>query len=220
MKAIVFDLDGTLIDSAPDLHAAANRMLGDLGRPPLTLERVAGFVGNGVPALVARCLDATGGPADDFDSALARFRKHYARAPAQLTRPYAGVEPTLERLAASGVALGICTNKPPEFAVTILKELGLMRFVGALVGEGTVPQLKPDPAPLLHCLDRLGADETSALYVGDIEIDAETAFRAKVPFALFSGGYLRESVDAFEPVYVFDHFDDLSDYVLQGVGRR
>ena len=95
-----------------------------------------------------------------------------------------------------------------------------MRFVGALVGEGTVPQLKPDPAPLLHCLDRLGADETSALYVGDSEIDAETAFRAKVPFALFSGGYLRESVDAFEPVYVFDHFDDLSDYVLQGVGRR
>ncbi len=80
MKAVVFDLDGTLIDSAPDLHTAANRMLDDLHRPPLTLEDVAGFVGNGVPTLVARCLAATGGPSNDFDYAISRFREHYARA--------------------------------------------------------------------------------------------------------------------------------------------
>jgi phosphoglycolate phosphatase len=215
MKAVVFDLDGTLIDSAPDLHMAANRMLDDLRRPPLTLENVTSFVGNGVPSLVTRCLAATGGPANDFDYAISRFREHYARAPAHLTRPYVGVEMMLQQLTEFGFALGVCTNKPYEFAVTILEQLGMMRFIGAVVGGDTSPKLKPDPAPLLLCLDRLGAAPTSTLYVGDSEIDAETAFRAKVPFALYSGGYLRGSVDAFEPLYVFDHFEDLSDYMLQ-----
>ena len=78
-----------------------------------------------------------------------------------------------------------------------------------------MPKLKPDPAPLLLCLDRLGAVPTSTLYVGDSEIDAETAFRAKVPFALYSGGYLRGPVDTFEPLYVFDRFEDLSDFMLR-----
>jgi phosphoglycolate phosphatase len=220
MKAVVFDLDGTLIDSAPDLHTAANLMLDDLRRPPLTLENVAGFVGNGVPSLVARCLTATGGAAKDFDYAISRFREHYARAPAHLTRPYVGVEMMLQRLNEFGFALGICTNKPYEIAVTILEELGIMRFIGAVVGGDTLPKLKPDPARLLLCLDRLGVAPTSTLYVGDSEIDAETAFRAKVPFALYYGGYLRGSVDAFEPLYVFNHFEDLSSYMLQrGDGR-
>ncbi len=220
MKAVVFDLDGTLIDSAPDLHIAANRMLNELRRPTLTLQNVAGFVGNGVPTLVARCLAATGGPAEDLDYAVSTFREHYARAPAQLTRPYVGVHRMLQRLTEFGFALGVCTNKPYELAVTILEQLGIMRFMGAVVGGDTLPKLKPDPAPLLLCLDRLGAVPTSTLYVGDSEIDAETAFRAKVPFALYSGGYLRGPVDAFEPLYVFDRFEDLSNYMLQrGAGR-
>ena len=220
MKAVVFDLDGTLIDSAPDLHAAANRMLEDLRRPPLTLETVAGLVGNGVPTLVARCLAETGGPAKDFDHAVSRFHEHYARAPAHLTRPYVGVETMLQQLTKCGFALGVCTNKPYEFAVTILEELGIMRFIVAVVGGDTLPKLKPHPAPLLFCLDRLGVAPMSTLYVGDSEIDAETAFRAKVPFALFSGGYLRGSVDAFEPLYVFDHFEELSEYALQRAGGQ
>jgi len=220
MKAVVFDLDGTVIDSAPDLHLAANRMLSDLRRPPLTLENVAGFVGNGVPSLVARCLAATGGPAKDLDYAILRFREHYARAPAHLTRPYAGVETMLQRLSGFGFALGICTNKPYEFAVAILEELRIMQFIGVVVGGDTLAKLKPDPAPLLLCLDRLGVAPASTLYVGDSEIDAETAFRAKVPFALYSGGYLRGSIDAFEPLYVFDHFEDLSDYMLQRGAAR
>ena len=95
-----------------------------------------------------------------------------------------------------------------------------MRFIGAVVGGDTLPELKPDPAPLLLCLERLGVVPASTLYVGDSEIDAETAFRAKVPFALYSGGYLRGSIDAFKPLYVFDHFEDLPAYVLQsGAGR-
>ena len=220
MKAVVFDLDGTLIDSAPDLHTAANRMLDDLRRPSLTLENVTGFVGNGVPSLVTRCLAATGGPATDFDYAISRFREHYAQAPAHLTRPYVGVEMMLRRLTEFGFTLGVCTNKPYGLAITILKELRLLQFIGVVVGGDTLSKLKPDPAPLLLCLEQLGVAPMSTLYVGDSEIDAETAFRAQVPFALYSNGYLRESVDAFEPLYVFDHFEDLSDYLLhRGTGR-
>lgn len=214
MKAVVFDLDGTLVDSAPDLHAAANQMLGELRRPLLTLGRVAGFVGNGIPTLVARCLEATGGPAADLDCAIDRFRDHYARAPADLTRPYPGVEKALQQLAESGFALGVCTNKPGQFAVTILRELRLMRFFGTVVGGDTLPALKPDPSPLLHCLKLLGSGAHSAFYVGDSEIDAETANRAGVPFALYSGGYLRESIDAFPPLFTFDHFEELNRHLL------
>lgn len=214
VKAVVFDLDGTLVDSAPDLHAAANQMLGELRRPPLTLEQVAGFVGNGIPALVARCLEATGGPATDLDCAIDRFRDHYARAPADLTRAYPGVENALQQLAGSGFALGVCTNKPGQFALTILSELRLMRFFGAVVGGDALPELKPDPSPLLHCLKLLGSGANSAFYVGDSEIDAETARRARVSFALYSGGYLRESIDAFPPLFTFDHFDELNRRLL------
>jgi phosphoglycolate phosphatase len=219
MKAVIFDLDGTLIDSAPDLHAAANRMLDDLQRPPLALERVAGFVGNGLHALVARCLEATGGPTKNPEMAVARFREHYARAPVQLTQPYPGVEPMLQRFNACGLALGVCTNKPKAFAASILEELRMLSFINTVVAGDELPSLKPDPAPLFLCLETLGVDAGSTLYVGDSEIDAETAFRAGVPFALFSGGYLRGPVNAFEPLYRFDHFDELSDYVLRKVGR-
>ena len=220
MKAVVFDLDGTLIDSAPDLHTAANRMLDDLRRPPLTLENVAGFVGNGVPSLVARCLEATGGPAKDFDYAISRFREHYARAPAHLTRPYLGVDMMLQRLTEFGFALGVCTNKPYELAVTILEELGIMRFVGDVVGGDTLPKLKPDPAPLLLCLDRLRVDPIVHTLCRRQRDRRRNCFSRKSALRAITLADISEgSVDAFEPLYVFDHFDDLSDFVRQSAGR-
>lgn len=214
-RAIVFDLDGTLVDSAPDLHAAACAMLDERGLPPVTLDQVKSFVGNGIGKLVERCLDAVGYPDDPPGraAALESFRAHYGADPAALTRPYTGVETMLADLAGDGYALGVCTNKPVEMAVDLLRQLGLFRYFGSVVGGGTVAALKPDPAPLVHCLAALGA--ATALYVGDSETDAATARAAGVPFALYSGGYRKSAVEAFEAAFVFDRFEALAPHVRE-----
>ena len=218
-RAIVFDLDGTLIHSAPDLHRAANAMLAELGREGLSLERLTSFVGHGVAKLVERCLDATGGgTAEERRTALALYLRHYDAAPAALTRPFPGVEEALAALAATGVRLGICTNKPEALTIKVLDDLGIRRHFHAVVGGDTLPVLKPDPAPLHLCLERLGAEVGAALYVGDSETDALTATNAGIAFALFSGGYRKSPVESFEAAVVFAHFEELTAFA--GAGRQ
>jgi phosphoglycolate phosphatase len=215
IRAVIFDLDGTLIDSAPDLHAAAVAMLRRLGRPEITLQQVTSFIGNGVPMLVERCLRAAGCEPDPAENAaaLAIFREFYDAAPAVLTKPYPGVPAPLGRLAREGVRMGVCTNKPQEPAEAILARFGLRRQILAVVGGDALPVIKPDPAPLLLCFDRLGAG-AARLYIGDSETDAATAAAAGVPFALFAGGYRKSPVDAMGATLVFDSFDELSRLVL------
>ena len=215
-RIVVFDLDGTLVDSAPDLHAAANRMLDEIGRPPLSLAQVTGFVGNGVPKLVERCLDATGGVDGLRREAVARFRHHYDAAPAELTRPYPNVVETASALCAAGCRLGICTNKPEAPARKLLALLGMDGLFGALVGGDTLPAIKPDPAPLMHAIGCLGGDSASALYVGDSETDAETAANSGVAFALFTEGYRRAPADALRSAHRFSRFEDLPGIVMAG----
>ncbi|MEM9010186.1 MAG: phosphoglycolate phosphatase [Pseudomonadota bacterium] len=208
--AVVFDLDGTLIDSAPDLHRAANAMLGQLGRPMLDLAEVRSFIGNGIPTLVARCLAATGGPVADAD-ATAIFNAEYAASPTALTLPYPGVLSALQALRHGGHPLGICTNKPGEMARRVLADLGLAPFFDAVVGGGDAPALKPDPSALRAALAPLGA--ARALFVGDSEVDAATAAAAGLPFALFTAGYRKEPVAAFDADLVFDDFSVLVAHV-------
>ena len=217
--AIAFDLDGTLVDSAPDLHAAATRMLSELDRPALTLPQVTGFIGNGVPKLVERCLDATGGTGALHAEALARFRAHYDAAPADLTRPWPGVPEAAAALAAAGLPLGICTNKPEGTARKLLTLLGLGELFGSVIGGDTLPEHKPQPEPLLRCIADLGADPARALYVGDSETDAETAANAGVPFALYTRGYRKRPVESFDAVLAFDDWSDLAAFVT-GQARR
>ncbi|HSF94530.1 MAG TPA: HAD hydrolase-like protein, partial [Thermohalobaculum sp.] len=114
LRAVVFDLDGTLVDSAPDLHAAANALLEEMGLQPLMLAEVRGFVGNGIAKLVERCLAAREKPlqARALTDAVTRFKEFYGAAPAALTRPFDGVEAMLGGLTARGLLLGVCTNKP------------------------------------------------------------------------------------------------------------
>jgi phosphoglycolate phosphatase len=207
---VVFDLDGTLIDSAPALNHAVNGMLADLGRPPLDLARTTGFIGAGVGKLVERALAATGGPAP---RARALFDARYAATPTALTRLFPGAPEALGALQARGLRLGLCTNKPQGPADKVLAETGLAPFFDAAVGAREGLALKPDPAPLRLCLSELGAAAGEALYVGDSEVDAETAQAAGVRFALFTRGYRKTPAEALPALWRFNAFAALPDFV-------
>lgn len=214
-RAVIFDLDGTLVDSAPDLHAAANLLLAELGAAPLSLTQIHGFVGAGVPKLVERCLTASDLPANGaaLADAVDRFKEIYGAAPANLTRPHPGVEATLGALSARGLRLGVCTNKPEGLTRQVLSGLGLDRHIHAAVGGDTLDVMKPDPRMLAHAAGLLGAGLEETVFVGDSEIDAETAANADVPFALYSGGYRKRPLDAFEDAFIFHDFAALPDWV-------
>lgn len=212
LRAVVFDLDGTLIHSAPSLHHAVAAMLADLGRPDVTLAQVTGFIGNGVAKLVERSLAATGSD-DASGRARALFDAHYAAAPPELTTLYPGARAALETLRAAGVRIGLCTNKPQRPAEKALAELGLTPLFDAVVG-GDAVALKPDPAPLRLCLSRLEADVGAALYVGDSETDAATAQAAAAPFALYTRGYRKTPVEALGAAFAFDDFAALPPWAL------
>lgn len=190
---LVFDLDGTLIHSAPDICDAVNRALVEHGRPSLDLPHIISFIGNGVEVLVERSLGATGGMTTPLHAAvLHSFRLAYAERPVSLTQPYAGVIDCLEAARAAGHRLGICTNKPEDAAHDICRRLGLEDFFPVIVGAREGAPRKPDPAPLLDCIRRLGSTGGSTLYVGDSAVDYRTARNAGVRFKLFSGGYLNQ----------------------------
>lgn len=215
IRAVIFDLDGTLVDSAPDIHAAALALLEERGAPPVTLTQIHGFVGNGIASLVERCLDAVGQPAKgpELSKAAARFKEIYSAAPAELTRPYDGVEAMLGALTARGLLLGVCTNKLEALTRQVLAGVGLDRHLRAAVGGDTLKVMKPDPEPLRHAAHLLGVSIDEALYVGDSETDADTATAAGMAFALYSGGYRKRPLDLFEDCFVFHDFAALTQFI-------
>ncbi len=193
----MFDLDGTLVDSVPDLAAALNRTLAEAGLPPRGPDAVARMVGHGVARLVERGFAAAGAPLDmaALPRWVQRFLQFYAADLSTLTRPYPGVPEALEALAAAGWRLGVCTNKPTRLAAELLDALGLGRRFGAVVGGDAAPERKPHPAPLRMALDRLGVPAAAAVFVGDSETDVLTARAAGVPVALVRGGYTAVPVE-------------------------
>lgn len=210
-QGIVFDLDGTLIDSAPDIHAAANRMLADFGHTPLSVAQVTSFIGNGIPNLVRLVMEARDIPAYQEEVMQARMLEHYTAHPADLSRPYPGVTECLQTLRNQGYRLGVCTNKLHAPTMQILDALDLSRLFEVVVGGDTLPVKKPDPAPLHAAFKALGAG--AVLYVGDSEVDAATAEKARVPFALFTEGYRKTPVEELPHAASFDHFGRLADIV-------
>jgi phosphoglycolate phosphatase len=215
IRAIIYDLDGTLVDSIADLHAAVSTMLESLGRPPLSLERVTSFVGNGVGKLVERCLRASGIEDTSLDaSALQEFTKHYASSPSKLSRPYPRVAAALSVLRAAGIKQGVCTNKSQGLAEVVLKNLDLQPSIDVVVGGRSGQPLKPDPSPLHECRQLLDVSPAETLYVGDSEVDEETARRAELPFALYLGGYRKKDPADMHTALVFGNYDNLVAWVL------
>ncbi len=209
MKAIVFDLDGTLIDSAPDIHASAVKMLADEGKDPLDADTIRSFIGNGIPKLVERVIAATGldDSSENFERLRQNFVAHYAAAPADHSVAYPGLVDLLDSLKAQGYALGVCTNKQESLTVAILEQMDLAKYFSAVIGGDSLPVHKPDPKPLERTYEMLKA--TSRLYVGDSEVDAETAQNAGVVFALYTQGYRKSPVSEIPHQFKFTHFDAL-----------
>lgn len=211
MLPIVFDLDGTLIDSAPDLHAACVKMLAQENTPAPSLQTVIRYIGNGVPKLVERAMQDAGIAMSEHSRLIRAFMKFYNQDPATLTTLYPNLLPLLDALIAKGHRLAICTNKPEAPARLILDMLDIEFYFDVVVGGDTLEQKKPDPAPLLHTLQLLGTDR--CLYVGDSEVDAETADRANQPMALFTAGYRKVPITRLPHDFSFDDFADLGPYI-------
>lgn len=190
-KGIIFDLDGTLIDSAPDLHAISNQVLAAHGHGELPLETVTGFIGNGIPKLVERCFRAVDAPLEGeaFDNAVVMFLEKYSEAPAKYSQFYPGVLETLDKLREQGFVLGVCTNKTERMARLIVDEMGVSSYFACVAGGDRIKEKKPSPHPLINCAKEMGCTEQEIIFVGDSETDAATAENAKVPFILFTEGY-------------------------------
>jgi phosphoglycolate phosphatase len=206
MARIVFDLDGTLVDSAEDIRAIANGLLAKEGVSPLSRREARSFIGNGVSVLVARMRAARGLPEALHAGMVADFLAAYDTAVGHAV-PYPAVHDAMASLREAGHRLGICTNKPLAPCQAVLDHVGLGGAFEAVVGGDSFPVLKPDPTPLHAAFDQLG--DGPRLYVGDSETDAETARRAGVRFLLFTEGYRKSDLADIPHTAHFDRFADL-----------
>lgn len=212
VKAVVFDLDGTLVDSAPDLQAALNRLLAEEGRRSLALADVTGMVGDGAASLVERGFAATGavvaGPA--LDALIVRFLADYEANACVATRPFPGVLDALDRLKARGMALGVCTNKPAAATREVLAGVGLASYFACVVGGDSVPGArKPDPRPVWAVLKGLGVSSAHAVVVGDSANDVAAAHAAGLPAIVVATGYARVPPETLGAELVIDGFAQL-----------
>ena len=188
--ALIFDLDGTLIDSAPDMAAAVNLYLVAQGWPAQKTAYVERFIGHGPRRLLQDMFSDLGLPTDaaSIDMAHAAFMAQYWQSPTRLTRFYPDVLADLQKLHRAGFALGLCTNKPQALTMRILDQLEIAPLFSAIVGADSVPACKPDPGHLLAVAREMGLKPGTWAYVGDSGIDQATALAAEVPFFVVSWG--------------------------------
>ena len=214
MAAVVFDLDGTLIDSLGDIVAAANRTLDDVGLPPLPPEIIGRFVGNGLPKLVERMIRHCNLPMDRHSELTKVMLAHYNAGASKTTVPYAGIPEALDDLKRMGCTLGVCTNKPEVPARHVLDALNLSPFFDAVLGGDTLNTRKPDPSHLFASFDVLSVPGPR-LFVGDSEVDAETSDRAGIPFLLFTQGYRKSPVADIPHAVAYDSATELPALVFR-----
>lgn len=207
--ALVFDFDGTLIDSAGDIALALNGTLAAHDRAPVGVDQVRGMVGDGSANLLRQAFAATGAGLDEaaLPAVLADYTDRYFALPADPSCLYPGVAETLTALARAGVGLGLCTNKPERIARNVLDMIGLGPLFGAVAGGDTLPVRKPDAGPLRHVVQALGGG--TAAMVGDGINDVLSARAAGIPVALVSYGYPRGDVRSFGADVVIDRFAEL-----------
>jgi phosphoglycolate phosphatase len=213
--AIVFDLDGTLVDTAPDLLAALNAVLTAEGQEPIIPADLRHLVGHGARAMFEHALLRTGAPVSPArlialtDRFLAYYRANIARG----SRPFPGVQETLLLLARQGAGLGVCTNKPQDLTELLLDALDLTRHFPAIVGGGRTPYSKPDPRHLMEVVNALKSSPARAVLVGDSPVDVATARAAGIPVIAMSYGYTPVPVNELGADAVVDDFAQLPEII-------
>jgi phosphoglycolate phosphatase len=209
--ALVLDLDGTLVDSLPEIQGSLNQALAQLGRRPLERDEVRVMLGDGATLLMGRALARTGAPGEpaEIRALLERFLPHYEAHGAARTRCYPGVEATLDQLAAQGHRLGICSNKPHKATEELLAALGMRGRFGAVFGGDALPWRKPDPRHLRATVQAMHAGDRPVVMVGDSGPDAQVARNAGVPFALAAYGYHRVPLDQIPAEVILHDFSEL-----------
>ncbi|HMW18293.1 MAG TPA: phosphoglycolate phosphatase [Accumulibacter sp.] len=193
IRAVLFDLDGTLLDTVLDLHAAAVGMQSDLGGTAPTIDAIRSYVGRGIPNLVKRVLAGTMVAAEDPSpppaEALASFRRHYAEANGRHAALFPGVLDGLRSFQALGLPMGVITNKAEAFTLPLLRHTGLQPFFEVVVSGDVLPRPKPDPMPLLWACGRLAVSPAQTLMIGDSRHDFQAARAAGCPVFLVPYGY-------------------------------
>jgi phosphoglycolate phosphatase len=211
-RAIVFDLDGTLVDTALDLGRALNALLAEYSRPTVGLNDIRHMVGDGAAKLVERGFSASGGLPKPLPELSKRFIEIYGAGVADESRPFPGVIETLERCAAAGIGLGVCTNKPTGLSKSLLDALDLSRFFTSLAG-GDGPVRKPDPRHLLGVVEELHAAPETSLMVGDSTNDVAAARAAHMKVVIVSFGYTTVPPAQLGGDRLIDRFDELAPLV-------
>ena len=209
-RAVIFDLDGTLVDTAPDLMLATNHVLAGLGRRPISMDEVRVFVGHGARALITRGLRATGELPENFDVEphYNKFVAYYAGNICVGSEVFPGLLVLLDRLKADGIAMGVCSNKLEGLSVQLLEALGMMKYFGSVIGPDTLGIAKPDPRPFHESVARLVLNNPNVIMVGDSETDILTARAAGVPVIGVPFGYTPRPVAEYEPDRVIAHYDE------------
>jgi phosphoglycolate phosphatase len=208
---IAFDLDGTLVDTAPDLVATLNVLLAQEGVRPLSFEAARPYIGRGAKWMIERGFQAAGAmlEAERVEPLFDRFIAHYVAHIADESRPFPGMVQALETLRGEGARLSVCTNKLTGLSVTLLDALKLSYLFDAVVGADAAPAAKPDPRHLEAAITAAGGSTDRAILVGDAATDAGAARAARVPLILVSFGYTETPARELAPDVLIDHYDQL-----------
>ena len=211
-RCVVFDLDGTLVDTGPDLTAATNHVLALAGRPAVTVAEVRDMVGLGARKLIERGLAYTGGGTpEQAESLLQPFLDYYADNVCVESQPFPGVEQALEQLQDAGILIGICTNKPEALSHALIETLGWQRFFPVNIGGDSLPFRKPDGRHILTVVERLGGNPAETVMVGDSAVDVGAARDAGLPVVAVSFGFSSVPAAELEADALIDRYDQLMD---------
>jgi phosphoglycolate phosphatase len=216
LPTLVFDLDGTLADTAIDLIGTLNVLMKRMGAPEVPVDRARDVVGAGARAMIQRGLALGGRTVSDSDieTLFQEFLVHYAENIAVKTELYPGVRAVLDRLALAGYRLAVCTNKPEEHSIRLLAALGVADRFGSICGRDTFAYAKPDPRHLTLTVEKAGGDPGHAIMIGDSRTDVDTARAAGLPVIAVSFGYTDTPVEKLGPDRIVDHFDELESAIL------